>query len=494
MPSRRLLVRAGVLATCAPLLLAASTLGAQATGRARALDRSVVPTPAAPPALRVPTWTRTTLSNGAELVVTPKRDLPLVAVAVNFVGGAYTFDPVDKPGVGSFAAQMLSEGTATRTGEEISDAQQLLGTAIVAGVGGESGSIGFTALRDKLEPALALLGDMLLNPSFPAEALERVRGRTLVSLAQAKDQPNTIASNVFARVVYGPEHPYGRVLSEEAVRAITRDDLVAFHRAYFQPGRAVITVTGDVEPAAARAAVEKALAGWARGGTRPTFAYPQPPAPRAAAVYLVDKPKAAQSVFAIGIAGPPRDTPDYYAVQVMNTLLGGLFQSRLNHNIREVKGYSYGVSSSFAFGRGPGAFRAGGGIVTAKTDSALVEFMKELRGVQGAIPFTDDEITQGKESLIQGLPRRFGSVDAIGGTVAGIYTQGLPESFYQEFPSRINAVTRDDLVRVARKYIDLEHLNLVIVGDRASIESPLRRTGIAPIVLLDAEARPVVVP
>jgi predicted Zn-dependent peptidase len=462
--------------------------------RTAALDRGAQPTPGPLPALRVPKWTRVKLSNGADLVVAEKRDLPLVSVSVNFVGGAYNFEPAERPGVATFAAQMLAEGTTTRTGEELSDAQQLLGTQISAGVGGEAGSIGFTALKDKLEPALALLGDMLLNPSFPTEALERLRGRTLVGLAQAKDQPNAIASNVFSRVVYGEAHPYGRVLTEQAVRAVTRDDLIAFHRAYFQPGRAVITVVGDIDPATARAAVERALSAWKPGGERPTFSYPQPPAPRAAAVYLVDKPNAAQSVFAIGTAGPARDTPDYYALQVMNTLLGGLFQSRLNHNIREVKGYSYGVSSNFAFGRGPGAFRAGGGIVTAKTDSALIEFMKEFKGVRGDVPFTDDEITQGKESLIQGLPRRFGSVDAIAGSVASIYTQDLPETFYHDFAAKVNAVTREDLVRVARQYIDVDRLNIVVVGDRAQIEAPLRRAGIAPVVLLDADAKPVVVP
>ena len=190
----------------------------------------------------------------------------------------------------------------------------------------------------------------------------------------------------------------------------------------------------------------------------------------------------------------PRDTPDYYALLVMNNLLGGLFQSRLNHNIREVKGYSYGVGSSFGFGRGPGAFRAGGGIVTAKTDSALIEFMKEFRGAQGEVPFTDDEITQGKESLIQSLPRRFSSVNGIGGSVSSIFTQDLPQSFYQDLPAKVNAVTREDLVRMAKRYVDLQHLNIVIVGDRAVVEAPLRATGIAPIVVLDLEGRPVAIP
>jgi predicted Zn-dependent peptidase len=284
------------------------------------------------------------------------------------------------------------------------------------------------------------------------------------------------------------------VITERTVRAIARDDLVAFAKAYFRPGRAVISVTGDVEPKAVRAAVEKAFAGWPAGGERPSFQYPPAPQSRATQIYLIDKPKAAQSVFAIGAPGPARNTPDYYALQVMNNLLGGLFQSRLNHTIREVKGYSYGVNSNFAYGRGPGAFRAGGAIVTAKSDSALIEFMKELRGVQGEIPFTDDEITQGKESLVQGLPRRFASVNGVGGAVASIFTQDLPQTYLQDYAANINAVTRDDLTRVARKNLDLNHLNIEIDGDRATIEAPLRATGIAPITVLDVDGKPVVVP
>ena len=476
-----------VLATAFALTSLAAPIHAQKSK----FDRTVAPAVPNPPALRVPKWTKTKLSNGADLIVTEKHDLPLVAVSISFVGGSYNFEPRDRLGVAAITAQMLSEGTTTKTGEQLSDAQQLLGTSIFTNIGGESGQIAFTALKDKLEPALALAADMIVNPIFPADALERIRGRTLVQLTQQKDQPNTIADNVFSKVLYGDQHPYGRVVSEKTVKAITREDVVNFHQAYFRPGRAVITVTGDVKPDVARAAVEKALASWPKGGERPAFDYPLPPGLRAKTIYLVDKPKSAQSVFSIGIPGPARDTPDYYAIQVMNHMLGGLFQSRLNHNIREVKGYSYGVGSGFNFGRGPGAFEAGGGIVTAKTDSALIEFMKELQGAQGGVPFTEDELKQGKESLIQSLPRRFASVNSIGGAIASIYLQDLPETFFQDYESKINAVTADDITRVAKKYIDLEHLNIVIVGDRATIEGPLRQTGIAPITVLDADANPV---
>jgi zinc protease len=464
------------------------------TVQTAALDRTKQPEAGKAPDLRVPAWSKATLPNGAQLVVSRKPGLPLVSVSMSFVGGRNQFEDAQKAGAATLTAQMLTEGTTTRTGDAFAEAQQLLGTTIQASIGGESGQVNFTALSSKLEPALELVADMILNPAFPAEALERRRGVMIVNITQQKDQPNAIANNVFRKVLYGDQHPYGRVANEKTVAAVTRDDIVAFHRAYYQPGRAVITVVGDVDPARVRSAFEKAFASWQSGGERPAFTYPQPPALRARTIYLVDKAKSAQSVFAMGMPGPSRDTPDYYAITVMNTILGELFQSRLNHLIREVRGYSYGVGSGFDFGRGPGAFQAGGAIITAKSDSALIDFMNELRGVQGGKPFTADEIKQGKESLIQSLPQRFASVNASTGAISSIYVQDLPETYFQEYAARVNAVTSDDLVRVAKKYIDLDNMNIVIVGDRATIEEPLRKTGIAPIVHLDIEGKPVVTP
>ena len=481
--------RAAAALALAGALAAGSSVHAQGT-----LDRNRPPTPAAPPVLRVPAWTTSRLHNGARLVVVEKHDLPLIACNIDFVGGATSYEPAGKEGLAGFAAQMLSEGTPTRTADQLSDAQQLLGTSISAQVGPETGTIRFTSLSDKFEPALALLADMMLNSTFPDSSLERIRGRALVVLAQARDQPNTIAANVFSRVTYGDAHPYGRIASPQSVQQVRRGDVMQFAATYFRPGRAVITVSGDITPAAARAVVEKVLGAWPVGGAPPAFTYPAAPAARSTTIYLVDKPKAAQSVFALGEPGPARDTPDYYSIQVMNTLLGGLFQSRLNHDIREVKGFSYGVGSNFAFGRGPGPFKAGGDIVSAKTDSALMAFITHFRGVRGEMPFTDDEVKQGKESLIQSLPSRFATVNGTAAAISSIYVQDLPSTFYTTYAARINAVTRHDLTRVASKYIDLQHMNLVIVGDRATIEGPLKATGIAPVQILDVDGKPAVIP
>ncbi len=451
------------------------------------LDRTKQPTPGANPTLRVPSWTRTQLANGATLIVSERRGLPLISFNITFLGGSNQFEPSGKRGVAAMTTAMLTEGTKTKTGDQLSDALQLLGTNINGNVFSEEGSVNFVSTTKNFDATLALLADMMLNSTFPAEALERLRARTLVNLTQAKDQPAVISSQVFAKILYSEAHPYGQRTTEASVNSVTRDDVIAFQKAYFQPGRAIITVVGDITSAKAKASVEKGLAAWAKAGEKPSFEYPKLPELQPAKIYLVDKPGSAQSVFNIGLPGPARNTPDYFALQVMNTILGGMFQSRLNANIREQKGYSYGVSSSFGYGKGPGAFRAGGAIFSGKTDAALIEFMKELKGILGERPITDEEIKTAKDSLIQRLPQRFSSVTGINDAITGLVLWGLPDDYYQTYAKNVAAVTKEDLLRVAKRYIDLNHLAIVIVGDRATIEGPLKATGVAPITIVDLD-------
>jgi zinc protease len=454
---------------------------------AQTLDRSKQPPVGKVPELRVPTWTKTKLSNGAELIVSEKHDLPLVSFSITILGGSDQFDAADRRGVGSLAAAMMSEGTKTRSGDDLSNALQLLGTNVSASVGAESGSLSFVSTTTKFAATLDILADMLVSSTFPPEALERLRAQRLVALNQAKAQPGSIAARVFPRVLYGDAHPIGQAPTEQTVKAITRADVVDFQQKYFKPGRAIITVVGDVTPAAVRPVIEKGLASWSAGGERPAFSFPPLPAAKPTTIYLVDKPGAAQSTFAIGLPGPPRATPDYYALQVMNTILGGMFQARLNANIREEKGYSYGVSSGFGFGKGPNPFRTGGDIVGDKTDAALVEFMKELRGILGERPVTEEELRTAKESLVQRLPATFASVSAINGALTNLWVQSLPDSYYQQYTKSVMAITSADVMRVAKQYLDLNHLAIVIVGDKKTIEEPLRATKIAPITSLDID-------
>jgi zinc protease len=457
---------------------------------AQTLDRSKVPAPGPAPQLRVPAWTTTTLSNDAALIVAEKRDLPLVSFSITFMGGADQIESAGTRGVASLTASMLTEGTTSKDGDALSSALQLLGTSIQAGIAGESGSVRFLSTTARFAPTLAILADVIEHPAFPAAALERQRAQRLVALSQAKQQGPAIANVVFPRVLYGAAHPFGQAVTEDTIKAITRDDLVTLHREYFQPGRALVTVVGDISPAAAKAAVEKALGSWHGTAAKPAFDYPALPAPKATTIYLVDRPGSAQSSVAIGLPGPPRGTPDYYPLVVLNMMLGGHIQSRLSANIREEKGYSYGVRSAFDFGHGPGPFRAGGEIVGDKTDLALIEFMKELKGVHGGKPIGDDELAMTKDALSQRLLGTFGSVNGIDGAITATWLQGLPGDYYQQYARRIGAITREDVLRVAKQYVDLDHLAIVIVGDRKSIEGPLKATGIAPIVVLDASGAP----
>lgn len=470
----------------AVLLLISATPSAQ-----QGLDRKKIPTPGKTPELRVPAWTKSTLANGAELLVSEKHDLPLISFSLTFLGGADQFEPAGKQSVASLTAALLSEGTKTRDAEALSNALQLLGTSVNASVSGESGSISFRSTTAKFPATLDILADILVNPTFPENGLERLRGQRLVQLTQARAQPGAIANRVFPRIVYGSEHPYGRVVTEESLKAVTRADLVAFHKAYYQPGRVLITVVGDTTAATVKPVIEKSLAAWTKGGERPSFTFPPVSAPKATTIFLVDKPGAAQSTFAIGRPGPPRNTPDFYALQVMNTMLGGMFQSRLNANIREEKGYSYGVTSSFGYGKGPGPFRTGGDIVTEKSDAALVEFMKELKGIIGGRPITDEELTTAKDALIQRLPGTFASVSSINSALTTLWVQNLPDDYYQQYAKRVAAITRDDVLRVANQYVTVDNLAIVIVGDRKVIEGPLKATNIAPIVYYDIEGNRV---
>jgi zinc protease len=450
-----------------------------------ALDRTAIPTPGPLPQLNVPAWTETMLPNGVKLVVSEKHALPLVSFRLNFVGGTTQFEPADRAGLADLVTRMMLEGTTTRSGNRLATDLQLLGTSLDLSIAQESGVLAFQATSDKFQPALALAADVLLHPTFPAPALERLRGQALVSLTQMRDRTGGIASMVYPKILYGAQHPYGRMTTERTLNAVTRAEVVNFHRAYFQPARAIVTVVGDVNPDSVKIAFEKAFAGWSAKGSPATFAYPAAPASAARTIYIVDKPGAEQSTFAIGTVGPPRSTPDYYAIRVMNEMLGVLFQSRLNHNIREEKGYSYGVFSNFAFGRGPGPFMAMGDIVTAKSDSALIEFMHELEDIRGKRPPTEDELAQAKASLVQSLPASFASVAGVNRSIASIYLQDLPRDYYQQFAKAVTAVTGEEVVRVARQYIDPQHFSILIVGDKKRIEAGLVATKIAPIVELN---------
>ena len=455
------------------------------------VDRTAPPPVPAPRPLVIPTPDVRTLSNGARLIVTRRAGLPLVAFTIWFEGGGMSDDPPGKAGTGSLTAELLSEGTTARPGPQFGLDAMTLGTRIFASVDDESGSITLSTLKQRFVPAMDLVADMLTNASITMPAFDQLRSRTVAGLESGRSNPNLIASRLFAKFAYGSGHPYGALMSPASVASVTREDVMSFYRTYFRPGRAIITVAGDVDAATVQRQLEAAFREWPAGGEPPRFAYPSVPVTQRT-IYLVDKPGAPQSVFAIGLPGPPRSSPDFLPLVVMNNALGGLTEARLNRNLRATHGYVYDLGSRFAFGKGPGAWQiGGGGVITAKSDSALLEILREIRGIRGEVPLTDEELKNAKAAQSQGVPRRFATLSAINTTFGGMALIGLPMDYYSGYVARVNALTRDDLVRVARTYLDPDRLTIVVVGDRSKIEAPLRQAGVGPVIVVDQEGKPV---
>jgi predicted Zn-dependent peptidase len=285
--------------------------------------------------------------------------------------------------------------------------------------------------------------------------------------------------------VYGAGHPYGHPLNgtDAATAALTRDRVAGFYRAYYRPNAARIVVVGDITLAQARALLATRFGAWQQGEV-PGLAAGSAPAPATRAVYLIDKPGAAQSVIRIGHVGPARSTPDWYALEVLNTILGGAFTSRLNQNLRETHGYTYGAFSQFAARRLAGAFVALASVVTAKTDSSLVEFLKELRRIREE-PVPEAELAKAKAYVTLGLPGEFETTGGVAARVRDLLSYGLPLDYYDHYIERIAAVTAADVQRVARQYIDPDHFDIVVVGDKAQIEAGIKALNEGPIVYRD---------
>lgn len=460
---------------------------------AAALDRGRKPVPGPTPAIATPRITRTTLANGLPVWVVSRHGLPVVSVLVQIRAGSAQDDA--HPGLAAMTAALLDEGSAKHSALEFAQATSFLGASLVASSGYEQTSISLLTLTRHLDAGLGLLGEMLVGPSFKPEEVERERTSRLQSLKQARDVASTTADRVFNMVALGADHPYGRPPAGTlaSIAAITRDDVLGYFGSFYRPNNAVVIVVGDVTAEAIVPRLESALGAWTAAplpaGSRDV---PAKPAAKPTAVYLVDKPGAAQSEIRIGHAGAPRTAdPDYYALQVLNTVLGGQFTSRVNLNLREKHGFTYGARSTWAFRRGAGPFVASSGVFTAKTDSALVEFIKEIRDVRGARPITADEVEFARNALQRGYPRRFETDDEIADVLADFTLYELPESEISNFPAQIGRVRAEDATRVAKAYIAPDRLAIVVVGDLAKIRPGIEALELGPISVLDAEGKPV---
>jgi len=342
----------------------------------------------------------------------------------------------------------------------------------------------------QMDSALALLADVALRPAFPQAEFERIRKDRLTSLLQLKDRPTAIANQAYSAILYGGEHPYGRSLigTEGSVTTLSTADLQGFYRSNFHPNNATLIIVGDVNPAQIEAKVRALFSGWQRGAVAP-FSFTDAPKSGLTTVYLIDKPGAPQSSFRIGSIGVPRSTKDYFALSVMNTILGGSFTSRLMQNLRETHGYTYGARSGFEMRRAAGPFTASAEVVAAKTDSGLIEFMKELNAIREAVAAS--ELSKAKRYMQLGLPSDFETTQQIAQALIPVALYSLPLDYYNNYVQNVEAVTQADVQRVARQYINPGSLAIVIVGDRKNIEQGLKAINVGPISLRDFFGKPI---
>ncbi len=447
------------------------------------IDLTRPPVLGAPPALRVPPITTRQLPNGMRIVVVEQHELPIADVLLQIRSGGEA-DPAGHTGTAALTSALLTEGTTTRSALEIADQAAFLGVRVGAASGWEQSTVSLHTPTAQLDSAMALFADIALRPTFPAPDLERVRKVRLTSLQQLRDRGPAIADRAYASALYGEQHPYGRPLAgtEASIAAISRADLQAFYDTYYRPNNATLLVVGDVKPDDVERRAQALFGGWARRDVPPP-SNATANAPKATTLVLIDKPGAAQSSFRLGGIGAPRSTQDYFALQVLNTILGGSFTSRLNQNLRETKGYTYGAGSGFSMRRMAGPFVASAEIVSAKSDSALMEFMKELRAIRDTVP--SDELAKAKRYLQLSLPEDFETTGSIASQLLPLITYDIPLDFYNSAVERIGAVTQADVQRVARQYVDPDRLTLVIVGDRKTIEPGLRALRPGEIIVRD---------
>ena len=451
-----------------------------------------MPAPAVQPPFAPPFPTRTRLANGLNVLHIEKRGLPAVAFGLAIKGGAAR-DPDNRAGLAHLTASMLAEGTKTRSSTEIAAGVEFLGSHLRAEASREHILVVSDGLASTWQDALEIMADVCVNPSFPDREFERVRANLLTDLRRVSDSPATISARAARGVLYGSDTPYGHPLTgyESSVSETTTDDLRAYFGARFDPSAATLMFVGDVSADEAAAAAERAFGDW-RGGAdadAQPFVPPDAPTPERTTIYLADKPGAAQSVIRAGHLTVPRRDPRFMPMQLMNYIFGGQFGARLNMNLRQDKGYSYGYMSSVDWSLGPSALVAGGGVQTAVTKDAVAETLKEFERIRADAPITDEEFADAVDGVLRSLPSLFETQHQIIDLMPRMAVHDLPDDYFVQFPRMVSETSLNE-VRAAAETLDAAHLKIVIAGDAAAIEPGLRELDI-PIVRVDYEGRRV---
>ncbi len=440
-------------------------------------DRLVLPKPRPEPEFHLPPVQRGRLSNGMQVLLLENHELPSVSLHVLFPCGRAD-EPADKLGLANLTAAVWDEGTLTRTSEQV--AEQLANIGASLSLSAETDRMGarLYTLKRHLEQALDICGDVLQHPSFPEQELDRERSMAVARLLQIRNEPNALAGLAIAQSLYGYAHPYGRPSfgTEASLRAIQREDLETFYRTRIAPQQATLIVVGDTTLGDIQPLLEKTFGGWqtqAAGGV-PRFAETDGERLTAKLV-LVDKPGAVQSVLSAALRGFDRKSPDYYPLVVMNTALGGQFASRLNMNLREDKGYTYGARSNFDWRvRAAGMFGATTSVQTEVTAPALQELLKEIAEIAGSRPVQGEELDFCKKYVTRGFPAAFETSSSLAAQLETLVQHRLPDDYFNGLVPKIAAASTDEILAVAKKYLDAEALTVVVVGDRSKIEKSLR--------------------
>ncbi|MFM7357810.1 MAG: M16 family metallopeptidase [Sediminibacterium sp.] len=446
-------------------------------------DRSGPPALAQVKNLELPTPVRFTLSNGLKVVLMEKHNVPMVQVNLLIQTGNYD-DPLGKEGLSSFAMDALDEGAGSFSALQLADEIEFLGAQIGSDSRPFSSEVNCTAPVSRLQQVLSLMSTIALKPTFDAKEIERLKKLRLNGLLQSYDEPNAIAQRAFYQLMFTEASPYGRFANDRSIRSYTREDLLAFHKTHFVTGNSTLIVAGDVTRQSIQPLLEKYFAAYPKGNA-PSQKRPVPAQVKGRPIYIIDKPGAAQSVVSIGRLGPARNDPAYYAVNVLNTILGGSFTSRLNSNLREQHGYAYGAGSNFSFWNIPSPFIASSSVQTDVTGPALGEFFIEFDKIRTPVPA--DEMTRGKNYNALGYARLFETNSDLAGTLGAQILFQLPDGYYNGYVGKVLSVTGDEIRAAANQFIVPDNMLVVIVGDRAKIEAGIRKLNLGEITILSIE-------
>ena len=437
--------------------------------------------------VKLPRAAEMTLSNGLTVLVMEDHRLPFISLQYNISGAGPIFEPANLPGLANITAQMLREGTKTKSSVQIAEEIGQLGASLGASsnFGSSITLISASGLSDNFEKWFALANDILLNPNFPPEELNRLKQRLKAQIRQQRANPNFLSNEMFSRAVYGG-HPASIVSpTAEAIDALTPELLANWHRERYAPQNAILGITGDVRPSELKPKLEKWLAEWKRTNLKEVLpANPKPVASRK--VMIVDRPNSVQTSVMLGNISIDRRDPDYVPLTVMNHIFGGGAAARLFLNLREEKGYTYGVYSSFTAVKYPGPWRAYGDVRTDVTEGAMTEFFHEIQRIRDE-PVPEKELEEGKRSLVASFALSLEDPDQLLGYAIVQKIYGFPADYWETYPAKIMAVTAEDVQRVARKYVNPENIQLVAVGDVSKIKGPLEKYG--PVEVYDGQGK-----